>query len=105
MNKKFSIYLILMLVASVPAFGFEVSTEPITDKITLEEVAEYKLTITNTAVNEQKFNIRTIDFPLWDVYTKPVVNPITVDVLPSESESVTLFVDPLHITSIGGYDV
>ncbi len=93
------------MITSVSALDFEISSKPIKDKITLEDLAEFEITISNTGDFQKSFSMRTMDFPIWDVYTKPVINPITVDVDSGESETIRLFVDPLHVTNIGAFDV
>ena len=89
----------------VTSKDFSVEIDDIKDVITLDELAEYNITIKNNMDEDKKFHIKSRDYPFWDIYTKPLQNPIEVTVAPGQSESVTIYVDPLHIISIGTVDV
>lgn len=95
----------LLGITAVSALSFEVRTERVTDTITLDELAEFKLTITNNLGSEQEYRIVKLDYPYWDVYTKPIVHPISIKVPPHENRTINLFIDPLHVLSIGTVDV
>jgi len=42
-----------------------------------------------------------LDYPQWDVSTRPVINPITMEVPGNGSSSIKLYADPLNIISKG----
>ncbi len=42
-------------------------------------------------------------YPFWDIFTKPLQNPITLVVPAHASASIILYVDPLHVTSVDTY--
>ncbi|MFH1642316.1 MAG: hypothetical protein ABIC04_05465 [Nanoarchaeota archaeon] len=105
--KKSVLFLLFIIIfsLSVSALNFEVTTEKIKDTITLDGVAEFNVTITNYVNASQAYILKTLDYPIWDVYTKPVSNPITVEVPALGSKSILLVADPMHVVSIGPFDV
>ncbi len=105
MKKGVLVQIIALVLCLTAVSGFEVSKEKIKDTITLDGLAEYNITIHNNLDTTQYYKIRTLDYPVWDVYTKPVRNPIVVEVVPRSQSSVRLFVDPLHVLSVGTVDV
>ena len=107
--KKFAFFsLIFSLLLCMPAAyaaSFDIEVVPIKDKIIINEFATFKLNIKNNLEQGDEYGIYTLDFPIWDVRTEPIVNPITLE-LGSEAEgSVELVVDPLKIKSNGIYQV
>jgi len=104
---KRTIFLLVLLVSivSATALDFDLSTTKIKDKISLNDVAEFDLSIKNNDPVENSYRIKTLDYPIWDVYTKPLQNPIIVDILPNQTKTIRLLVDPLHVISIGTFDV
>ena len=97
---------VLLLYASLAnAELFDISVEPVTDKISIDEFAKFKLTIKNNINDADEYRIYSPDFPIWDVRTEPIVNPITLDVNPGEEGSIELVVDPLKVRDIGTYGV
>src|SRR3972149_3802309 len=105
--RKLSIFaIVLVLYASLAnAELFDISVEPIKDKISIDELAKFKLTIKNNIKDADQYRIYSPDFPIWDVRTDPNANPITLDVQPGKDGSVDLVVDPLKIRDIGTYGV
>jgi|TARA_B100001971_G_C18233128_1_gene565253 hypothetical protein len=115
---KFALILILVLFLSLPfGYGQNDSTEnvtledftvkltPIENDITIDELAEFDLTITNNLQPKDEFRVYTLSYPDWDILTKPLINPITVEVGTYSTETIKLFIDPLHVTSTGRYAV
>jgi hypothetical protein len=56
------------------ALSFDVEVTPIVDKIVVDEVAEYDITITNNFATQETFTIKKTGYPFWDMYTKPNQN-------------------------------
>lgn len=107
MSKIVKFFIILsafMLLLNVAyAASFEVRAAAINDKIVVDEVAEFEIVIQNNLDREEEFIIKKAGYPFWDMYTKPLQNPITLRVPASGTSSIRLFVDPLYITSVDTY--
>jgi len=103
MLKKGVLVVIMLVLCSflVSALSFNAKVTKIQDRIDIEGIAEFNLTIYNNLEYKQKFSIRTLDYPQWDVSTRPVVNPITLEVPGNGSNSIKLYADPLNIISKG----
>ena len=93
----------LLLINIAYALSFEVKVVPIKDKIVVDEVAEFDVIIQNNLETDEEFTIKKAGYPFWDMYTKPLQNPITLRVPALSSASIRLFVDPLYITSVDTY--
>ncbi len=96
-------FLMLLLVSN--AASFDITTEPIKEKIIVNEFAKYTVTVKNNLNVKDEYRIYSLDFPIWDVRTDPIVNPITLELNPGEEGSVEILVDPLKIKEIGFYEV
>ena len=94
---------IVLLANSAYAASFNVKVTPIKDTIIVDEVAEFDIAITNKMDTPEEFSIKKAGYPFWDMYTKPLQNPITLKVPAQSSASIKLFVDPLYITSVDTY--
>ena len=94
---------LLLLLNSAHAASFEVNAAAIKDKIVVDEVAEFDIVIKNNLDSEEEFTIKKAGYPFWDMFTKPLQNPITLKVPALGSSSIRLFVDPLYITSVDTY--
>ena len=94
---------ILLLVNIAHAASFSVKVTPVLDKIVVDEIAEFDLEITNNLDTSEEFTIKKAGYPFWDMYTKPLQNPITLRVPGQDSASIRIFVDPLYITSVDTY--
>ncbi len=107
MNKIIKFFLIfgifLLFAGFAHAASFDVNVTPVKDQISVNEVAEYKVTIQNNLETDEDFIIKKAGYPFWDMFTKPLQNPITVKVPAGSSASVSLFVQPLYITSVDTY--
>ncbi|MBI2653804.1 hypothetical protein HYX02_03245 [Candidatus Woesearchaeota archaeon] len=104
MNKFFIlIALILLTLNAAYAASFDVKVTAIKDRIVVDELAEFDIAIQNNLETEEEFTIKKAGYPFWDMYTKPLQNPITLKVPASSSASIRLFVDPLYITSVDTY--
>lgn len=104
--KYIFLLLFLLLFSSITyAASFEVKAVPIVEAIVVDEVAVYRLEIKNNLNTKQEFRIYTLDYPFWDIRTEPIVNPITLEVMPNSEGSIEILVDPLYITQIGAYSV
>lgn len=97
MLKKHLLFLLILAIciSSVHAVSFELNAVPIKNKITINELAKFKVEITNNYNKEQTFRIYSLAYPTWDIYTEPIINPILLDVAPNSKNSVELIVNPL----------
>ena len=107
MNKTRTFFIFLgifiLLLNLAYAASFDVKVTAINDRIVVDEVAEFDVAIQNNLETEEEFTIKKAGFPFWDMYTKPLQNPIKVKVPAQGSASIRLFVDPLYITSVDTY--
>ncbi len=90
-----SFLVFLVLVSSVTALDFLVNATPIKKNIEITETAKYNLEIKNLLSRTQAFRIYSMDYPIWDVYTVPLQNPILIEVPPSSKSSLELVINPL----------
>ncbi len=88
--------IVLLLVPLALAAGFDISIEPITNRIFYDEAAEFNVTITNHQNGDDAYTISSPD-PQW-ILVKP---RITVDVPAQSSSSFTLIIDPKSTISLG----
>ncbi len=93
----------LLLVNIANAASFDVKVTAIKDLIVVDEVAEFNIEIQNNLDTEQEFLIKKAGYPFWDMYTKPLQNPVTLNVPALSTASIRLFVDPLYITNVDTY--
>ncbi|MBI3036001.1 hypothetical protein HYY71_06800 [Candidatus Woesearchaeota archaeon] len=102
---KFFMLIIAFLVFLNLAYAasFDVKVTAIKDKIVVDEVAEFEINIQNNLDMDEEFTIKKAGYPFWDMYTKPLQNPITLKVPAQSAASIKLFVDPLYITSVDTY--
>ena len=100
----FIIILAILLKISYAA-PFDVKVTPIKDKIVVDEVAEFDIAIQNNLNTDEEFTIKKSGYPFWDTYTKPLQNPITLNVPAQSSSSIRLLIDPLYITVVDTYTV
>jgi len=96
----FSLYLSIAYAAS-----FDIEVVPITNRIAIDEFARFQINIKNNLENNEEYRIYSGDFPIWDIRTEPLVNPITLELEANAEGSVELVVDPLKIRDIGTYAV
>ena len=97
------VFLLLLNVAH--AASFDVKVTPIRDKIVVDEVAEFSISVRNNLDTDEEFTIKKSGYPFWDMYTDPLQSPITLRV-PAQSESyIRLLVRPLYITSVDTYNL
>lgn len=104
----FAVMLLLFISIAVSianADSFDANATPIDDRIVIDEFATFQLNIKNNLDQRDEYRIYTLDFPIWDVRTEPIVNPITLELKPGEEGNVELVVDPLKIKDIGTYQV
>ncbi|MBS3097146.1 hypothetical protein J4480_06970 [Candidatus Woesearchaeota archaeon] len=95
---------ILMLSMGIAhAASFDVSIVSVKDKIVVDEIAEFDVVIQNNLGTDEDFTVKKAGYPFWDMYTKPLQNPISLKVPALGSASIRLFVDPLYITSVDTY--
>ena len=108
MDIKKWIFFVVLLVSSSLVWAadpdFTVELEPVNSTIKADQVAEFDLIIRNNLDSEESFRVYTQDYS-WDVGTKPIRNPLHVDVEPESNKTTRLYVDPLHSYDIGVYDV
>jgi hypothetical protein len=82
-------------------FTFELNA--VKNKISVEDLAEFELKITNKLDKEIEYRVYSLSFPNWEILTKPLVNPIIVTVSPLSSKVTSIYLDPLSIKAIGKY--
>src|SRR3989338_1724012 len=100
MKKGVILFLVFLLsISAVSALQFSASATKIKNAISVDEAASFTITITNNGISSEIYTISNLEYPFWDIYTKPLQNPIEVTIAPGQSESVTIYVDPLHIIS------
>lgn len=87
----------------VHASSFNANATPVKDKIVVDDVALFNLTIQNNLNTEEEFTVKKTGYPFWDMYTKPLQNPVTVRVPANGSAVIPFYVAPLHITSVDTY--
>jgi len=96
---------VLLLSISVSARSFDAIFEPIDNTITFGQLAKFKLEVRNDLSTIETFRVRTLDYPTWELKTEPVLNPIQFTVMPDKKREIELFLNPLHISNYGVYDV
>ncbi|MBW2989650.1 hypothetical protein KY358_05025 [Candidatus Woesearchaeota archaeon] len=96
---------VLLLSFSVYARSFDASFEAVDSTITFGQLAEYKLEVRNDLSTSEDFKVKTLDYPLWEIKTDPVLNPIQFTVMPERKKEITLFINPLYVSNYGVYDV
>ena len=99
----FLVFMALLCLNLVSAVDFTVSAVPISNNINIDERASFNFSITNNLNSDENFRIYSLSYPEWDIQTDPISNPIMIIVPAMSTASLKLFVDPLHITSIGLY--
>lgn len=95
--------IVLFCLPIIYAADFTVESIPILNVISLDDAAKFDLNITNNLGTKEEFRVYSLNYPEWDVYTKPIISPILVQVEPSETKTIRLNVKPLHITRVGKY--
>ena len=98
---RISVFVLLLHAAH--ASSFDVKVTPIKDKIAVDEVAEFDIAVQNNLDSDEDFTIKKAGYPFWDMYTKPLQNPITLKAPAQSTSSISLFVHPLYITSVDTY--
>ena len=104
-TSRFFILIIALLAFANAAYAasFDVKSVPVNDKIIVDDVAEFDILVQNSLDTDEEFVIKKAGYPFWDMYTKPLQNPITIKVPAKSTGSIRLFVDPLYITSVDTY--
>ncbi|MBI2658990.1 hypothetical protein HYX05_02710 [Candidatus Woesearchaeota archaeon] len=106
MGKFFILAAIFLVLASAAfAASFDVKVTPVKDRIVVDEVAEFDIAVQNNLDTDEEYTIKKAGYPFWDMYTKPLQNPITLKVPALSTSSIKLFVDPLYITSVDTYTI
>ena len=84
---------------------FSVAVASLENRIAVNETASFNVTIFNGYAREREFQIDKVGYPFWDTYVLPLANPITIVVPGNNQKSITLYVRPLHITSVDTYSL
>ncbi len=105
--KKGVLLLIFVLILSigVSARSFNAEFEPIDNTITFGQLAKFKLEVRNDLNTIETFKVKTLDYPMWEIKTDPILNPIQFSVMPNKKREIELLVNPLHVSNYGVYDV
>jgi|TARA_B100001964_G_C14260228_1_gene614981 hypothetical protein len=98
-------FIFSMFLSVAYAVSFDAEAVPIDNKIIIDEFATFQISIKNNLQQNDEYRIYSLDFPTWDVRTDPIVNPITLELMPSEEGNIEIVVDPLKIKDIGTYQV
>lgn len=96
---------VLLLSISASARSFDAAFEPIENTITFGQLAKFKLEVRNDLNTIETFRVKTLDYPMWEIKTEPILNPIQFTVMPNKKREIDLFISPLHISNYGVYDV
>ena len=95
-----------LFISIANAASFEAAVVPIYDRIVIDEFAKFRIEIKNSLQeSKDEYRIYTLEFPIWDVRTDPIINPITLELGPGGEGSVEIILDPLKIKDIGTYQV
>jgi len=97
-----SILAILLLLPIVSAV-YTTEIIPISNRITYDGVAVFKVIVHNNESFTETYNIKNPNYPVWDVYTKPRISPIEMIVAPNSSSDIEILVDPLQTLALGSY--
>ena len=97
----------LLFISTTSAYSFDVHVTPIKDHISIDEKAIFNVTIINLLDTEEEFRIRNFDYPIWDINTRPISNPIVVSIKPKSNSTIQIFVNSLQsiMTPVGTYSV
>ena len=102
-----SLLVLAIFIFSIPAIlaDFQVEVAPVKDQIVINEYSIFNITIKNYYDTEEDFRIRNFDYPVWDIFTEPLINPITIKVQPQSSSTLQVFVKSLQYaqTPVGTY--
>ena len=93
----------LLLINIAHAASFDVVVTPIKDKIVVDEIATFNITVQNNLDKDQDFTIKKAGYPFWDMYTEPLQSPINLKVPAEKASTIKIFVRPLYITSVDTY--
>ena len=106
-TSKFFIFMIafILFVYTAHAAAFDVNVTPVKDRIVVDEIGEFNITVQNNLNTDEEFTVKKAGYPYWDMYIKPLQNPITIKVPSQSSASIKIFVNPLHITSVDTYTI
>lgn len=101
---KFNLFLfsviILSFIPAISALDFNVNATIINNRIEINEIAEFKLAIKNMINQVQTLRINNMDYPTWDINTKPIENPILITLEPFEEKELILNVKALDKKNI-----
>ena len=106
--KKLALFAVIfsLYISIANAASFEAAVVPIYDRIVIDEFAKFRIEIKNSLQeSKDEYRIYTLEFPIWDVRTDPIINPITLELGPGGEGSVEIILDPLKIKDIGTYQV
>lgn len=99
---KLLIACVMMIVFSSLAYAvaFSVNVTSVDNLINITSTAKYRIELNNYLSTEQVFRIYSLDYPVWDIYTVPLQNPIIVNVAPGSKESIELIINPMDKKNI-----
>jgi len=95
-NRLFILVVLFVLFLNIAyAQSFDAKATSIKDRIVVDEVAEFDIAVQNNLDTDEEFTIKKVGYPFWDMYTKPLQNPITLKVPAQSTLSIKLFVETL----------
>ena len=108
-TKKLIVFLIALIfsISTVYAFAFDVDAKPVNDHIPIEGKAVFDITVKNFLNSTEEFKIRNFDYPIWDINSEPISNPITISAAPNSESTIRIYVNSLQPvkTPVGTYSV
>ncbi|MBI2107621.1 hypothetical protein HYX09_03695 [Candidatus Woesearchaeota archaeon] len=107
LNKLFLLPVFLVLTLPLALADFQVEVTPVNDHIIINEPAVFNVTIKNYYDTDEEFRVRNFDYPVWDITTQPLSNPITLAVPKQSMRTIQIFVRTLQYTQtpVGTYDI
>src|SRR3990167_7351806 len=100
-----SVMAVLLLLPLVSALSFLAEITPAKASITMDGEAIFEVKITNNYNSAESFKIKNPNYPIWDIKTDPLQNPIVIEIAPNKSKIQTIIITPLHVSSVGAYDI
>ena len=100
-----SVMAVLLLLPLVSALSFLAEITPAKASITMDGEAIFEVKITNNYNSAESFKIKNPNYPMWDIKTDPLQNPIVIEIAQNESKTQKIIITPLHVNSVGAYDI
>ena len=103
------VFAALLIVSSLAsyAFSFNAQVDAVNDHINIEEKAAFNITVFNFLNSTEEFKIKNFDYPVWDINSEPISNPIIVSVGSNSNSTIQIYVNSLQPvkTPVGTYSI